>query len=120
MAEALLLLVAAVLAAIVAGTITVIAGIKMGRNMERIGRTEPPVENECGCKHHLSFHNPDTGQCRKEVDYDYDNKDRRIPVLCECQQFAPKSGKRSAVIRSISPYMEQARRELDELERREY
>ncbi len=51
----------------VTGVATFLAGAGIGRLQRR--KKEPPgQEPVCGCKHHLSLHDPATGQCHGQVE----------------------------------------------------
>ena len=64
------------------GALILLAGILLGRFLPG-RRKEPELPAAvCGCKHHHSMHDPQTGHCHGEVyrgDYVY--------VACQCRRY---------------------------------
>ena len=81
----------------VVGALAALGGVLLGRILPD-RRPEPPAPPKpvCGCKHHHSFHDPQTGECHgmmkgKEIEFDkYQSRTavgwERIP--CTCRQYS--------------------------------
>lgn len=41
----------------------------------------------CGCKHHLSFHDAETGQCHEQVLVKAPGQERKERVACPCRRY---------------------------------
>jgi hypothetical protein len=60
------------------GALILLAGIAAGwllRSLPARRKDPKPVEAECGCTHHHSMHDPETGECNAEVAVARYNKD---------------------------------------------
>jgi hypothetical protein len=65
--------------------VAIVIGILLGRflpNRRKGPRPLAPVEPFCGCDHHRSFHDPQTGQCHGLMDGD------PLKVPCTCRQYS--------------------------------
>lgn len=55
----------------ITGALILVAGIVIGFALRSIPlrrtRLDRPPELECGCGHHYSFHDPETGQCHDKI-----------------------------------------------------
>lgn len=61
----------------ITGAALVVIGILIGvvlRSLPARRKGHKPVEAVCGCKHHHSMHDPETGACNAEVAVDKHNK----------------------------------------------
>jgi len=78
------------------GALILIAGIAAGWVLRSLPprREDPePVEAVCGCAHHYSFHDPETGMCHGTASqathfdsYGIERRWKQIP--CTCRKYA--------------------------------
>jgi hypothetical protein len=62
------------------GAAIMAAGVIIGRFLPaRRRRPREVIEPVCGCTHHHSFHDPETGECHGEV---------RGQMRCTCRQYS--------------------------------
>jgi hypothetical protein len=71
------------------GALTLLAGIAIGwllRSLPARRKDPKPVEAVCGCTHHHSMHDPETGKCNAAVNAgDWTGKDYRP---CACRRYS--------------------------------
>lgn len=73
-----------------------LAGVLLGRflpNRRKEPKPPKPVEAICGCEHHHSFHDPQTGRCSATVPVARPRQDTYVPVSydhrpCACRQYS--------------------------------
>lgn len=53
---------------VIIGVVIFVIGVGVGVGVGRLRRPKPV----CGCKHHLSMHDPETGLCHAEVEMKID------------------------------------------------
>jgi hypothetical protein len=73
-------------------------GVLIGRflpNRRKGPKPQQPVEPICGCDHHRSFHDPQTGQCHGlmrgnplRYDEDWNTPTAYKQVPCTCRQYS--------------------------------
>jgi hypothetical protein len=67
-----------------------LAGVLIGRflpNRRKGPKPAKPVEPLCGCEHHHSFHDPQTGRCSGQVQIGYWNSEYHYKT-CTCRQYS--------------------------------
>jgi hypothetical protein len=70
-----------------------LAGVLLGRFLPNRRKGPQPVEPICGCDHHHSFHDPQTGTCNASVPVARPRPDVYTPVSydhrpCACRQYS--------------------------------
>ncbi len=76
------------------GAIILLAGILIGigvRSLPARRKAPKPVEAVCGCTHHHSMHDPETGECNAEVQVAKYNRGQWIGYEhkpCACRRYS--------------------------------
>lgn len=78
------------------GALILLAGIAIGwllRSLPGRRKGPKPIEARCGCRHHHSMHDPETGRCHARVDepatyYRDGDPTSYVKVQCPCQRYS--------------------------------
>jgi hypothetical protein len=76
---------------IVEGAAAVIIGLLLGRLLpgsRRSAKPPGPPEPLCGCEHHHSFHDPETGQCHSLMRVPGTMSRDSYHTPCTCRQYS--------------------------------
>ena len=76
--------------------VAVIIGVLLGRflpNRRKGPKAPKPVRPLCGCAHHHSFHDPQTGQCHGTIQVERPRVSYNVPLQfddapCTCRQYS--------------------------------
>lgn len=67
------------------------AGLAMGRfwpARRRHPKPQKPSQPVCGCDHHLSYHDPDTGQCHGMMKIPSSGSRDSFHQSCTCRRYS--------------------------------